>query len=229
MKDHDSIPTRQSLLVRLKDVTDQESWREFFDTYWRLIHAAACKAGLTNSEAEEVVQEVMIAVVKKMPGFTYEPGKDSLKGWLLAVTRWKVNDQFRKREKAAQTFNLSQMNPTMAGAGKLPVPQSDDTSRTATVERVPDPHSLAADKIWEDEWRSNLLRAALDRVKRQVNPAHYERYHLHMVQGLTARDAARALSVTTAAIHLAKFRVGKLIKAEIRRLEQRALQFSDRL
>jgi RNA polymerase sigma-70 factor (ECF subfamily) len=98
MSDQLSIPTRQSLLVRLKDCDDQESWREFFDTYWRLIHVAALKAGLNDVEAQEVVQEVMIAVAKKMPGFTYEPGKDSLKGWLLAVTRWKVGDQFRKQK-----------------------------------------------------------------------------------------------------------------------------------
>ena len=93
-----SIPTRQSLLERLKDLGSQEDWRRFFDTYWRLIHATAVKAGLTESEAEEVVQEVMIAAAKKLPEFTYQPGKDSLKGWLLAVTRWKVNDQYRKRD-----------------------------------------------------------------------------------------------------------------------------------
>ena len=92
-----SIPTRQSLLERLKDLGNQEDWRRFFDTYWRLIHATAVKAGLTETEAEEVVQEVMIAAAKKLPEFTYQPGKDSLKGWLLAVTRWKVNDQYRKR------------------------------------------------------------------------------------------------------------------------------------
>ena len=55
MKDSDSIPTRQSLLARLKDVGDQESWRDFFDTYWRLVHATALKAGLTETEAQEVV------------------------------------------------------------------------------------------------------------------------------------------------------------------------------
>ena len=87
VKDTDSIPTRQSLLARLKDLGDQESWREFFEAYWRLINATALKAGLTEVEAEEVVQEVMIAAAKKMPGFTYEPKKDSLKGWLLSVTR----------------------------------------------------------------------------------------------------------------------------------------------
>jgi len=65
-----SIPTRQSLLERLKDLGNQEDWRRFFDTYWRLIHATAVKAGLTETEAEEVVQEVMIAAAKKLPEFT---------------------------------------------------------------------------------------------------------------------------------------------------------------
>src|SRR5258705_13517491 len=121
-----SIPRRQSLLARLKDCGDQESWREFFDTYWRLVHATALKAGLIETEAQEVVQEVMIAAAKKMPEFTYDPGKDSLKGWLLAVTRWKVADQLRKREKVGQPSRLP-------GSGETPDLPSDDTSRTATV------------------------------------------------------------------------------------------------
>jgi RNA polymerase sigma factor (sigma-70 family) len=214
----DSIPTRQSLLARLKDLGDQESWREFFDTYWRLIHATALKAGLTENEAEEVVQEVMIAAAKKMPGFTYDPAKDSLKGWLLAVTRWKVADQFRKRQ-AMPAPSLVGEAPTPTLATRRAVPSEDESSRTATVERVPDPNSVVLDAIWEGEWRENLLRAALDRVKRKVNPAHYEMYHLHVVNGLSAGAAARALGVSTAAVHLAKHRVGRLVKTELKRLE----------
>ena len=72
--------------------------------------------------------------------------------------------------------------------------------------------------IWDGEWRENLLRAALDRVKRHVNPAHYEMYHLHLVQGLSPRDTARALGVSAAAVHLAKHRVGRLVKTELKRL-----------
>ena len=169
MNDADSIPTRQSLLARLKDCGDQESWREFFDTYWRLIHATAVRAGLTETEAQEVVQEVMIAAAKKMPSFTYDPAKDSLKGWLLAITRWKVADQFRKREKVGQPSRLPR-------SGETPDLPSDDTARTATIERLPDPSGAEIDAIWDGEWRENLLRAALDRVKRCVNPAHYEMY-----------------------------------------------------
>jgi RNA polymerase sigma factor (sigma-70 family) len=211
--DTDSIPTRQSLLARLKDMGDQESWRDFFDIYWRLIHATALKAGLTETEAQEVVQEVMIAAAKKMPVFTYEPGKDSLKGWLLAVTRWKVANQFRKREKVGQPSRLPR-------SGETPDLPSDDTARTATVERVPDPRGAEIEAIWDGEWRSNLLRTALDRVKARANPAHYEMYHVHVVQGLSPRETARTLGVSTAAVYLAKHRVGRLVKAELRRLSK---------
>ena len=225
MKNADSIPTRQSLLARLKDLGDQKSWGEFFDAYWRLIHATALKAGLTEAEAQEVVQEVMIAAAKKMPGFTYEPGKDSLKGWLLSVTRWKVADQFRKREKAVLNVALTRPAGTLShpmgeGWGEGGSGPSDDTARTATVERVPDVGSLALDTIWEGEWRENLLRAALERVKQTVNPAHYEMYHLHAVQGLTPRETARALGVSTASVYLAKHRVGRLMKKQIELLQR---------
>ena len=211
----DSIPTRQSLLDRLKDLGDQKSRGEFFDAYWRLIHATALKAGLTEVEAQEVVQEVMVAAAKKMPGFAYEPGKDSLKGWLLSVTRWKVADQFRKR-KGNEAIGAT----PMAARETRALPEDDDTARTSTVERVPDPASLNLDAIWDGEWRQNLLRAALERVRQTVNPAHYEMYHLHVVQGLSPRETARALGVGAAAVYLAKHRIAALLKKEIRRLKK---------
>lgn len=209
-----SIPTRQSLLERLKDLGNQEDWRRFFDTYWRLIHATAVKAGLTETEAEEVVQDVMIAAARKLPEFTYRPGKDSLKGWLLAVTRWKVNDQYRKRRRA----HASGKSVPPAAGGRGPA-GADETERTATIERVPDPAPPALDAHWEEEWHANLLRAALDRVKRRVNPAHYEIYHLAVVQGLSSRDTANALGVSLPRVYLIKHRVGRLLRAEVARLQ----------
>ena len=50
-----SLATRGSLLHRLKDCRDQASWQDFYDTYRDLIHRFALKAGLTETEAEEVV------------------------------------------------------------------------------------------------------------------------------------------------------------------------------
>src|SRR5436190_12342935 len=57
MKNSGLIATRRSLVERLADWGDQRRWQEFFDTYWKLIHSAARKSGLTDAEAQEVVQE----------------------------------------------------------------------------------------------------------------------------------------------------------------------------
>ena len=61
MDDSALFATRQSLLLRLKDHADQEGWREFFDTYWRMIYAFCLKAGLTEVEAEEVADGILDA------------------------------------------------------------------------------------------------------------------------------------------------------------------------
>ena len=69
----DSYPTRPSLLVRLKNTEDQQSWQEFNDLYGKLIFGFAIKAGLTETEAQEVVQETLIAAAKTCRSFATTP------------------------------------------------------------------------------------------------------------------------------------------------------------
>src|SRR5579863_484913 len=95
------IPTRQSLLSRLKDWEDQDGWKIFFDTYWRLIYGTAVKAGLSDAEAQDVVQETIVSVLKSMPKFKYDSSKGSFKSWLLNLTKWRIVDHLRRRKKIA--------------------------------------------------------------------------------------------------------------------------------
>src|SRR5215468_8825817 len=90
----DLIPTRKSLLARLTDWEDKESWRTFFETYWRLIYGFAVGRGLSHQEAQEVVQETVIAVAKNIGKFSYDPQVCAFKTWLLGVTRSKIANQF---------------------------------------------------------------------------------------------------------------------------------------
>ena len=85
------LPTRQSLLSRLKDCEDQDGWREFFDTYWRLIYKVARQAGLDESKAQDVVQMTFIYLTRRMPKFRYDPARGSFKAWLLRVTRSRIS------------------------------------------------------------------------------------------------------------------------------------------
>ena len=92
------LATRRSLVDRLADWGDQLRWQEFFDTYSKLIYSAARRSGLTDAEAQEVVQETVITVAKNIDKLKYDPAIGSFKGWLLQITRWRIADQFRKRE-----------------------------------------------------------------------------------------------------------------------------------
>src|SRR5882724_2526954 len=129
------LQTRWSLIGRLKDWDDKTSWQEFFEAYRGLIYGVALKVGLSDAEAQEVVQETVIAIAKKMPDFKCGPAAGSFKGFLLQITSRRIADQFRKRAKVMQASGLS-------AASAMPVPPSrgsDDGSRAATVDRVADP------------------------------------------------------------------------------------------
>ena len=74
------LATRRSLVDRLENWEDRKHWQEFFDTYWKLIYSAARKSGLTDAEAQEVVQETVITVAKKVGQLHYDPAVGSFKG-----------------------------------------------------------------------------------------------------------------------------------------------------
>src|SRR5438105_4924190 len=181
-KSFDPIPTRHSLLIRLKDWGDQTSWQDFFDTYWRLIYNVAMKAGLDDTEAQEVVQETVITVAKKISEFEADPARGSFSAWLMHTTRWRIADQFRKRGGQASFL-------TEAGkAGETPALPSNDTGLTDTINRVPDPAGVQLEAVWNAEWKKNLVTAALEQVKLQVSPRQYQMFDLHVLQNLPVRD-----------------------------------------
>jgi RNA polymerase sigma-70 factor (ECF subfamily) len=198
-----TLATRASLLRRLKDCDDHESWQQFFDLYRDLIHSFALKAGLTESEAEEVVQETVIGVARKIPEFEYQPDKCSFKTWLLNQTVWRIKDQFRKRLPSVQ-------------AGLT----SDDPARTATVERIADTSEQILAALWEKDWQRTVLTVALQRVKQSANLKDCQMFDLHVVRGLGAREVALSMGVTVARVYLAKHRIGKLVQRQMVGLEK---------
>jgi RNA polymerase sigma factor (sigma-70 family) len=202
------LPTRRSLLGRLRNWEDQASWREFFDTYWKFIYSMAVRSGLSDQEAEDVVQETVTSVARKMPEFRYDPERCSFKGWLMHVTRLRIVDQLRRRQPAFSQQSLS----------------DHDTRQTPTVERVPDPAAAAPfEEAWDQEWERNLVDAAMERVKLRVKPEHYQIFYLSAVKGLGTGEVARMLQVNVGQVYLVRHRIAKEVKREVERLRERPL------
>ncbi len=193
------IPTRQSLLSRLKNWDDQESWKVFFDTYWKLIYTAAVKAGLRDAEAQDVVQETVISVSKSMPNFKYDASKGSFKGWLLRLTSWRISDQLRKRR---------------GEPAKM-----EDSGAADAAESVIDSAGDGFEAIWEEEWEKNLVEAAMQRIKAKVDPVHYQIFDLCFLKKWPVLRVARTLKINPGRVYLAKHRTSHLIKKEIIHLQ----------
>ena len=198
------IPTRYSLLSRLQNWDDQESWKSFFDTYWRLIYSIALKSGLTEAEAQDVVQETIICVAKDINKFKRDRKLGSFKGWLRNLTRWRIADQLRKRK------------PNALGEDAA----SNGGTSMVDLADIPDPANAGLDDLWEAEWQSNLMEAALERVRRRVKEEHYQMFDLNVVRQWPANKVARVLEVNIAQVYLAKHRILALLKREVRMLEK---------
>lgn len=192
-------PTRQSLVSRLKQWDDQEGWQEFFDTYWRLFYSVARKSGLSDEEAQEVVQATVIAVAKSIHEFKRDPAKGSFKGWLLQIARWRIADQRRKQHRKDRHT-------------KEPL---DETDGTPWVERIADPAGPGLEAVWDEEWERNLLAAATDKVKRRVRLEQYQMFDLHVLKEWPAERVAERFGVTANQVYAAKYKVSRMIEKEL--------------
>src|SRR5581483_2589199 len=135
--DNTSVPTRIEFITLLRSPEDQSSLQQFFDRYWRPIYFVALKAGLTGDEAQELVQETMVAAAKQVPGLQCEPEVLSLKKWLLRLTRRQIIQQMRKR--------VSTCEPML-------IPLNDDASETALLHQLTGGAAPDLEKTWADEW-----------------------------------------------------------------------------
>jgi RNA polymerase sigma-70 factor (ECF subfamily) len=201
------IPTRATLIQRLKDWQDQSSWQDFFDTYWNLIYGVAVRGGLTSAEAEDVVQETIVSVAKHMPGFRYDPAIGSFKAWLLNMTRWRITDQLRKRGPQAPLPETEE--ETTLGYGLM----HEDSGHV-----VPE-----LEKLWDAEWEKNLLSMAISKVKRKLDPKHYQIFDCHVNKHLSPEQVAKAFGIPVSQVYMAKHRITEMIRLEVERLKRDVL------
>lgn len=194
-RERELLPTRESLLSRIRDWQD-ESWQEFFETYWKLIYNTARRYELSDAEAQEVVQETMIGVSKSIPSFEYDPGRCSFKTWLMNLILWRITDQIRKRASFAQLDQVA-----------LNVPEQKEFS-----------------EHWEADWERNLASVAMERVKNQVSPQTFQIFSFCVLQKKGIDATSEVLGVSKARVYLIRHRVYKRIITEMNALRRKAIK-----
>ena len=204
VRERRSIATRETLLSRLKNWEDQESWRTFYDLYWRLIFGQAISAGLTKDEAEEVVQETVIEICRRIQTFQYKSLHGSFKGWLFRLTRWRITNQFHKRPRGIVPLESADFNDSDL--------ESSQNCAGITTSNW--------DESWERDWRETIVDAALKNIRRTCDPKHFQVFELLTVKEWSPTKIAVTMKMNRAHIYLVKCRIIRALRREIVRLER---------
>ncbi|MEM9018915.1 MAG: sigma-70 family RNA polymerase sigma factor [Verrucomicrobiota bacterium] len=184
-----TVHTSATLLFRLRDPADNESWSQFADIYCPLLYDYCRRRGLAHPDRADVVQEVMRSVSLAMRGFEYDPKKGAFKSWLYTALRNAISDHFRK-------------------SARRPVTALDENS-VQRLEETPDESEFAN---WDRDYEVRLLSWAMEKVKPDFGEKAWRAFELTALRGLDPADAAKELGTTKNAVTMAKFRIVKRLR-----------------
>lgn len=187
--------TSASLLGRLGgDPNDAAAWDDFVRRYAPKVRQWCRNWRLQEADAEDVSQNVLLAVARQIRTFRYDPGR-SFRGWLKTVARAAWADWLEWQARPGR------------GSGDGYAALAGIAARDDLVKRL------------EDEFDRELLDAAIARVRLRVEPQTWEAFRLQALEGLSGARTAEQLGLKVGLVFVAKGRVQKLIQQELQALD----------
>lgn len=185
--------THISLLNQLRAGIDPGAWREFEARYGDLIRNVAVRRGLQPADCDDVLQDVMVALTKSMPGFDYDPRRGRFRGYLKTICGHIISRKFRQNNRAR------------------PLLDSDSTGARSPEAAV---SALGIDdeqleSLWESEWRQYHLRVAMHTIDAEFNERDRMAFACYAIEGRDARDTAATCGVSIDQVYQAKSRILK--------------------
>jgi RNA polymerase sigma factor (sigma-70 family) len=185
--------TSLTLMEKLREQPQNAlAWDRFVRRYHPKIYGW-CKAwGLQEADAEDVAQDVLAKLTQKMASFRYDQSR-CFRAWLKTITQRVLSDLMANRKRSL---------------GGLAIPILDIRDARADLER----------RI-EEIFNGELLEVAISRVRARVARPTWEAFRLMALEECTGAQASQSLGMPIASVFVAKHRVQKLLKEEIRKLD----------
>ncbi len=196
MSAEDQYKTRATLIQRVQNQQDEQSWNEFVLVYRRYIYAIIRSMNISEHDSEDILQQVLINLWNSLPKMDCKKIK-RFRSWLSTVTKNCVTDFIRKRTREANRLEK---------AGK------DDTLTYLKAIRLPE-----IDNIAEREWEIHLTNLALENIEPLFSGKAVEAFRLTL-QGKSVEEIAAELDLKENSVYRLKNRVKERLIQEIRHL-----------
>ena len=195
MKEDDNYKTRQTLLQKVKNKHDDESWEDFVYYYKCFIYVVCRRMNLNHHDSEEIVQKVLLISWKKLPDFKYDSSK-KFRGWLCDLTFKCVKDFYRA---------VKRYNNKLKNASEKQQSLDFDTNETEI------------EKIAEEEWTSYIASMALMNIKDKLSDKMLKVFEM-LTKGGTPSSISEEMGIPPNTISVYKKRVIAKLSEEINRL-----------
>jgi RNA polymerase sigma-70 factor (ECF subfamily) len=182
------VKTSVSLLERLRRPGEAEAWRRFVQLYTPVLYEWARRLGLRGDDAADLVQDVFLVLVEKLPQFDYDPAK-RFRGWLWTVIRNKLREKQRRR--------------------KLPMANLQE----GELDEVPDSDQIAG--LDEIEYRRYLVGRVFQLMQAEFSPTVWQACWEYVVRERPAAEVAAALGINVGSVYAAKCRVLSRLRQEL--------------
>lgn len=205
------VETNESLLERVRRVDAHDAWREFFHAYGSTILRYARKLGLSDHQAEEVLQETMVALMRQLPAFRYDRGKGKFRNFLLTIVHRKSLSALRRAK----------------GEPAVSLDSDDPWGRQVAASLSKNGDRLSDEQAVQDRWKEALMEDALARL--ESNPAladgTFAAFRAYALENRSATEVAAEFGLTENAVYQIKNRVIRRLRADVaRRLRDSGIQ-----
>ena len=177
--------TRQSLLLRAQ-TGETNAWKDLADLYRPLILGWLNRQGVPAVDLEDLSQEVLLSVVKHLPGFQHSGQRGAFRAWLRTIVCSRTADYWR-----------AQGADTQAQGG---------SGATAALQEIADPDS-ALNRQWDEEHDHYVVHCLLDLVEGEFEPFTLQAFRRLALDGISGAEAAEELGLSVVAVYVAKSRV----------------------
>jgi RNA polymerase sigma-70 factor (ECF subfamily) len=185
--------TPLSLLDRLREDPDERSWRRLAELYTPLVLRRLRQQGIPESDAEDLLQEILLVIIREVPGFDHSGRPGAFRSWIRTITVHRILAYWRSRRREL------------------------DGAIARELEQLEDPESDPS-RHWDAEHDRYLAARMLELIEPEFSPNVWRAFHLQVIDGQPASAVSEALGQTVNAVLIAKSRVLRRLRQEGRGL-----------
>jgi RNA polymerase sigma-70 factor (ECF subfamily) len=182
--------TSLTLIGRLVRPDDAEAWAHFVTLYAPLLRAWVRPLCGHDADADDVIQEVLVVVIRRLPEFAHSRRMGAFRAWLKAVATNKLGDHLRSAKRRASA----------------PADQ--------VLAQLADPASELS-REWDRQHARHLAHALLQRIRHEFRDSTWDAFERVVLQGQATAAVAAASGMTTNAVTIARSRVLARLREEL--------------